>query len=52
MQNGAGELEKDTECLYCDFSPPLPKGGGNSRKNSITRGAVRKNSREAQEHDF
>lgn len=32
MQNGTGELEKVTECLYCNFSPPLPKGGGNSRK--------------------
>jgi len=37
MQNRAEELEKDLECLYCNFSPPLHKGPGNSRKNQHNR---------------
>lgn len=41
MQNGTGELEQDTECVFCNFSPPLRKGGGNSRKNSTTRGTAK-----------
>lgn len=53
MQNEAGELEKETECLYCNFSPPLPKGSDNSRKKPASPEVLRRrNSREPWEHDF
>lgn len=53
MQNGTGELEQDTECVFCNFSPPLRKGGGNSRKKTAQPEALqRRSSREAWEHDF